>query len=687
MPLAGQVLAWAMVLMSPAEGQTSAESESRVVTYELTVSEITWSPAGRPVKALALNGGIPGPTLEFQEGDLARITVHNGLEGEEASIHWHGLLLPNEMDGVPYLTTPPIQPGASHEFEFELRQSGTYWYHSHTGLQEQRGVYGAIVIHPREPDVQVDREHVVVLSDWTNQHPDEVMRTLMRSSEWYSQKKGTTQSLYGAFRRGQLGQFFDRERTRMQPMDVSDVAYDAFLANGEVRDALPGEPGERVLLRIVNAGASSYFHVTSAAGPLTIVGADGIRVKPVQVQRLLMGMAETYDVIVTMPDDGAAIEVRATAQDVSGHASVILGSGPVREASDPRRPDLYSMGDTVTAGIESVHPERGMDAATADRPFAPYALLEAVEPTTLVHTPEEEAQVRKITMRLTGDMRRYRWGFDDKTLAEDMVVWVEKGEVLRIELVNDTMMHHPLHLHGHFFRVLNGKGDRSPLKHTVDVPPMGKRVIEWVANEEGGDWFFHCHLLYHMDAGMARVFSYRGRGPRHVPQVDPKLLNPTFVFVNASIQSHMTMGRAVVMRDREDFLLRWDLGLDADEHEDREIDLAWSHYFDQNLATILGYRFTNVHGAADRAFAGVRYRLPYLVQSEWTFDDRGDLRAAIEKEYMLTTRASLFGSAEYDTNTYGEYEVGLGWTLSQRIGLIGGYHSDHGVGIGLSLSF
>ena len=364
----------------------------------------------------------------------------------------------------------------------------------------------------------MDREHVVVLSDWTNEHPQEVMRTLMRGSEWYGQRKGTAQSLLGAWRRDALGDYFSRERNRMPPMDISDVAYDAFLANGETQNRLHAEPGERVLLRVINAGASSYFHLTSAAGPLTIVGSDGVRVRPVEVTRLLIGMAETYDVVITMPAEEQTVEFRATAQDVSGHASVLLGQGELLAATDPARPNLYTMDESVAAGIESVNPERGASAASASRPFAPYALLESVEPTTLVRSPSDEARVRKLTLRLTGDMRRYRWGFDGKTLAEDSVIPVSAGEILRIELINDTMMHHPLHLHGHFFRLLNGKGDHAPLKHTVDVPPMGKRIIEWVADEEAKDWFFHCHLLYHMDAGMARVFSYRGQGPGPPPE-------------------------------------------------------------------------------------------------------------------------------------------------------------------------
>ena len=660
---------------------------SATVEYDLRIAAEKYAPAGKSINALTVNGGIPGPTLFFTEGDTARIRVHNTLADQETSIHWHGLLVPNEMDGVPYLTTPPIAPGSSRLFEFPVRQSGTYWYHSHTGLQEQRGVYGSIVIQPRTPDVDVDREHVVVLSDWTNEHPQEVMRTLMRGSEWYGQRKGTAQSLLGAWRRDALGDFFSRERNRMPPMDVSDVAYDAFLANGEQRHQLHAEPGEKVLLRVINAGASSYFHLSSGAGPMTIVGSDGQRVRPVAVNRLLIGMAETYDVVITMPADSRTVEFRATAQDVSGFASVLLGEGELLEASNPARPNLYTMNESVVAGIESVNPERGAAAATAARPFAPYALLESVEPTTLVRNADDEARIRNITLRLTGDMNRYRWGFDGKTLSEDAVIPVSAGEILRIELVNDTMMHHPLHLHGHFFRLLNGKGEHAPLKHTVDVPPMGKRIIEWVADEDAKDWFFHCHLLYHMDAGMARVFSYRGQGPDHRPSLDPSLVNPTFVFVNAAVQSHMTMGRAVVMRGRDDFLVRWDAGLDAEEHEDREIDVAWSRYIDRNLSSILGYRFTNVRGAADRLFGGVRYRLPYLVQSELTLDERGDLRLAMQKEYMLSTRLAAFASGEYDTNTYTEWEVGLGWTLSKRFGLVASYHSEHRAGIGLSFSF
>ena len=655
--------------------------------YELTVSEENARPAGRVVPRLVVNGQSPGPVLRFREGDPVRIVVRNELADEDASIHWHGLLLPNEMDGVPYLTTPSIPPGGTHTFEFILRQSGTYWYHSHTGLQEQRGVYGAIVIEPREPDLEFDREHVVVLSDWTDEDPDEVMRTLMRGSEWYALRKRNVQSVLGAWRAGALGEFFSREARRMPAMDVSDVAYDAFLANGVEELALDAAPGERVLLRVVNAAASTYFYLSSGLDALVLVGSDGMRVEPVEVRRVLVGMAETYDILVTMPEAPARLELRATAQDGSGHASTWLGAGPARPASDPPPPDIYRMDEMVQAGLASITPRLGESAGTAERPVAPYSLLRAVAPTGPL-SPGGEEQVRTLTMRLTGDMQRYLWEFDGKTLAEDAVIEVRQGEVLRIELVNDTMMHHPLHLHGHFFRVLNGQGDHAPLKHTVDVPPMGKRIIEWKADEEGGDWFFHCHLLYHMDAGMARVFRYAQEGVEQTPpSFAPGLIDPLFLVAEGTVQTHMTMGRVKLMSGRDDYYVAWDAGLGHSDHDTYEVDLAWSRYVDTNLSTVVGLRATDEHGARDRAFAGLRYRLPYLAHATLTVDSEEDARIELEKDLQLADRLEVFGDVEYDTNTGNEWEAGLGWTLNKTFGLTAGYHSDHGGGFGLRFSF
>jgi FtsP/CotA-like multicopper oxidase with cupredoxin domain len=653
----------------------------REVDYDLTVSEREIDVAGANRTALTINEGVPGPVLRFREGDMARIRVHNALKRGETSIHWHGLLVPNAMDGVPYLTTPPVKAGETFTYEFPLIQSGTYWYHSHAGLQEQLGVYGSIVVEPKggEP-VQADREHVVVLSDWTNERPEEVMRTLMRGSEWYGIKKGNAQSIMGAAKAGKLADYFAREKSRMAPMDLSDVAYDAFLLNGRERENLPARPGDRVRLRVINASSSTYFYVHSASGPLTIVAADGPAVKPVEVDRLLMGIAETYDVIITVPDSGQW-EFRATAQDNSGHASLFIGdtSGAEHAAAAMPSADLYAM-DMLMGGAldDDETPLEGM--RKMPRPAAPYAFLRALHPTTL------DGPRREMTLRLTGDMKRYIWSFNGKTLAEESTIPVNKGEVLRMEFINDTMMHHPLHLHGHFFRVINRNGEYSPLKHTVDVPPMGRRTIEFLANEEG-DWFFHCHLLYHMDAGMARVFSYAAaEDPNYEPMMDPGMEPKTWFMTEGTVLSNMTMGMATLMRERENFSFMWDYGYD-EHHMENEYDFFWSHYFSPNLTSFLGYRLTDSMEAEDRFFGGVSYRLPYMIETEVSIDSEGDVRLGVGRELQITPRFSIFGMAEYDTNSLWQFDAGASYLINKQFSITTAWSSDHGLGAGISFRF
>jgi FtsP/CotA-like multicopper oxidase with cupredoxin domain len=643
------------------------------VEYHLTISEKLIAPAGKQVRALVINDSIPGPTLRFRVGDWARIRVTNGLPTEETSLHWHGLLVPNEQDGVPYVTTPPIKAGASHLFEFELTHPGTYWYHSHTGLQEQRGVYGSIVVEPSEADPDPpDREYVVVLSDWTNEHPDEVMRTLVRGDEYYALRKGNMQSLWGAHKAGALKDYLEREWTRMPPMDISDVAYDAFWINGQPRIELAGTAGERIKLRIINAAGSTYFYIHSAAGPLTIVAADGPRVQPVEVNRLLIGMAETYDVIVTVPGDGR-YEVRATTQDGSGQASLFLGTGAERLAEEIPKPDLYRM-EWMAAALEAN--EKPLDAPKSARPQAPYRKLKSTTPTEL----PADAPLRELELRLTGDMQRYIWSLNGKTLMQESTIPVKHGEVLRMKLINDTMMHHPMHLHGHFFRLLNGQGAYSPLKHTVDVPPMGTQTIEFEANEVG-DWLFHCHLLYHMKAGMTRVISYTDQGENHRPTLDTKHMNPWRFNLGGTVQNNFTEGHAGWMNARNNVGIDWEHGLDR--HEEYEIDLIWKRYFNPNFSTIAGYRFTNSPGSRDRGFGGVLYRLPFMVESMLTVDTEGALRPGLGKSFQLTDRLSLINEVEYDTHSHWEWSSALEYRYNKRFSITTGYHSKFGLGGGI----
>ena len=509
------LLALGIALATPPLAWTAGAG---VVESELFIEEKTIEIGGQASRALTINGQVPAPTLRWKEGDTARIRVHNRLD-TDASIHWHGLLVPNGQDGVPGVTNEPIEPGSSHVFEFHLKQAGTYWYHSHSGLQEQRGLYGAIVIEEETPAQPFDREHVVVLSDWTNENPEEILRLLKSGNETFSRQKGSLQSVLGAYRVGGLGAMLRRSLRRMPPMDMSDVAYDAFLTNGEIEENLKGLPGERIRLRVVNAAASSYFYLDYAGGPLEVIAADGKDVEAKDLDRVLVGVAETYDFAVQAPAAGAA-EFRATAQDGSGHTSLWIGEGQKASAQDVPPPNLYAA-HNMQHGERNLAPSPGKLAShdhhdqhahhedpsshrTLERPMAPYSQLRSPVDTTL---PDSSPR-REIRLELTGDMERYVWSFDGKTLSEADMIPVKKGEILRIVFENKTMMHHPLHLHGHFFRVLNGSDDHAPLKHTVDVSPLGTTVIEFLADEEG-DWFLHCHILYHMKAGMARIVHYR----------------------------------------------------------------------------------------------------------------------------------------------------------------------------------
>jgi FtsP/CotA-like multicopper oxidase with cupredoxin domain len=685
---------------NPAPGPQKASTglRGKVTEYDLEIAEQVVEPAGKKIRALTINGKIPGPTLHFQEGDWARIRVHNRLPHSETSLHWHGLLVPNVEDGVPHLATPPILQGHSRTFEFRLRQAGTYWYHSHTGLQEQQAVYGAIVVSPRVDDgVRADREQVLVLSDWTNERPDEVLRTLKRNSNWYAIKKGTAQSLLGAYRRGALGEYLRREKSRMPPMDVSDVAYDAFLINGRQQLRLAGRPGETVRVRLINASAATYFYVQSAAAPLQIISTDGLAVQPVAVKRLLVGIAETYDFLLQIPRDGTW-ELRASAQDGSGMARAFFGSGTLHPAPEVPKPDLYRMDDMLTASLAELEggmPHvRGKGAGLTGnsgseemaRPLSPYRQLRSPASTAL----PLELPRRSIKLHLTGDMQRYIWSFNGKTIDQESVISVKRGEVLRMELINDTMMHHPIHLHGHFFRLLNGQGDHSPLKHTVDVPPMGRRIIEFEANEEG-DWMFHCHVLYHMMEGMARVVSYRSvdsNGETPGLHMGEHALPMFYAFSDFNVLSNRSDGVIRLLAGRNSLILGWEAQWSTFPDTARyDTELLYERYLNPNAGLLTGLRRSR-RGEADnaktRALAGGWYRLPYLVIASATLDSQGGVRVELAKSFQLSARLSLDSRGRYDARDLWEGAATLNYSVTKNVTLSGGYHSESGFGGGLT---
>ena len=338
-------------------------AQAKTVNQDLVLAR-TAGPDVNGQKAMTINGSLPGPTLRFTEGDDAVLRVRNDL-GEPTSIHWHGLLVPNDQDGVPHVTMAPIAAGETRFYRFRLRQSGTFWYHSHSGLQEQLGVYGSIVITPKGGErIKTDRDVVVVLSDWTDERPLDVLTQLRAGRDWQSIKKGTAQSLLGAVQAGEFKSYFKRSLTRMPPMDLSDVAYRHFLANGQPVSSLEAKPGETVRVRLVNASTVTYYFIEFAGGPVKIISADGGDVQPVASGRFLISAAETYDLLVKVPT-GGAYELRATAQDGSGQSSFYIGNGARHAAPDVPRANLYtSMSMSGMAGMS------GMSDAASTKPMS-----------------------------------------------------------------------------------------------------------------------------------------------------------------------------------------------------------------------------------------------------------------------------------------------------------------------------
>ncbi len=658
-----------------------------VVEYELDIEYRTVNKAGRPVQAMVVGGSIPAPTIEAMVGDLLRVTFHNKMD-VETSIHWHGVLVPPQQDGVPYLNTLPIAAHSSFTFEFPIRTAGTYWYHSHTGLHEQRGVYGSLVFRPKVETIQVDREYVVVFSDWTNERPKDVLKHLKRDGDYYALQKDSVQSWDRVIANGSKA-IRNRLRsawTRMGPMDLSDVGYDAFLANGEAIHRLgPAKPGKRVRLRMINAAASSYFDIEFAGGPMTIVSADGVDLQPQAVKRLRMAVAETYDVIVELPEN-LAYELRATSMDGTGFATVILGQGDIVRAPTHPRPNLFLMemgmeGMKEMASMKAMGGQKmmGMGTATAGPidHLKDYGALKALESTEY----RAGGPRREHVLELTGNMDRYVWSINNRTLSEADRILIRKGEVVRFVLVNKTMMNHPMHLHGHFFRVLNGQGALSPLKHTVDVGPMSTVTIEFEANEER-DWFFHCHNLYHMASGMARVISYEATS-RADKGVIRKLAEDRhwFAFADAAAMSHKLAGRVWAANSRNRFEIDWDF----DWQDEYEIEPVYVRNLSRWLDVYVGGSFEADEDGSEEnvGMLGLRYVLPMLITADLRLETNGDVHFGLSSELQLQKRLKF----EWEWNTDKEYEIGLEYELNKAVSIYASHGSEYETGVGLLLKF
>ena len=547
--------------------------------FDLCIGETPMNITGRPRTAFTVNGSLPAPTLRWKEGDTVTMRVANTLD-EDASIHWHGILLPANMDGVPGLSFRGIRPGETYVYRFKVRQGGTYWYHSHSGFQEQRGLYGPLIIDPLEPaPFTCDREHVVMLSDWTDENPERVFARLKKRADYYNFNQRTVRDFFADVRTlGFARTLADRKMwggMRMNPTDLSDVSGHTYtyLMNGT---APAGNwtalfrPGERVRLRFINGSSMTYFDVRIPGLKMTVVAADGQYVHPVTVDEFRIATAETYDVVVE-PSGQEAFTIFAQSLDRTGFAAGTLG---VREGlraavpePDPRAiltmADMgHGGGDHAGAGHDAgaasmraapgraadTHAGHGDSAQPAADPHAghhampaagatvrhpasehgnPLVDMQATAPASrlddpgiglrangrrvltyadlrsLFDDPDGREPGRTIELHLTGHMQRFAWSFDGIRFSAAGPVRLTYGERLRIVLVNDTMMTHPIHLHGMWSDVEDDHGRFQVRKHTVDMPPGTRRTYR-VTADALGRWAFHCHLLFHMEAGMFR---------------------------------------------------------------------------------------------------------------------------------------------------------------------------------------
>jgi CopA family copper-resistance protein len=721
----------------------------KVVRYDLYVRDTTVNFTGKMKRAIAVNGQIPMPTLTFTEGDTAEIYVHNELN-EETSLHWHGLFLPNKYDGVPYLTQMPIKAHTTHLYRFPIIQHGTHWYHSHTKLQEQLGMYGALILNKKETDSTFKKgiddapTLPITLSEWTDYNPKNVHRMLHNATDWFAIKKGTTQSYTEAMQQGYFKTKVTNEWKRMNAMDVSDVYYTHFLINGKSESSFnPNTAGKIIRLRISNGGASTYFWLTYAGGKITIVANDGNDVEPIEVDRLIIAVSETYDVLITIPETGS-YEFLATSEDRTKSASLYLGEG-IKHLANPlpklnyfegmkmmngmmkMNGDLNDMGMRMSLNQMDMnvvmYPEITGDKKNknekkksmqmnaneynsnqlSDIVTLNYAMLKATAKTTL----PKNAPVKKLQFELTGNMNRYVWSLNNKVVSETDKILIHKGENVRIILYNGSMMRHPMHLHGHDFRLLNGQGDFSPLKNIVDIMPMETDTLEFNANVEG-DWFFHCHILYHMMSGMGSVFSYTNQPPN--PEIaNPKLAQRKlfaddrkfhFMFEN-DFATNGNDGMAMLQNTRWSLTSEWRLGY-HDAHG-YEVETHFGRYIGkmQWFMPFIGFDYRYRTQGMDRqekniflqtdtkdkrqAFSiGFSYTLPTLIKLETELYTDGTIRLQLKREDIPISKRLRMS---FMVNSDKEYMGGFKYILTKNIAISTHYDSDMGFGGGCTLRF
>ena len=717
----------------------------KVVRYDLYVSDTTVNFTGKSKRAIAVNGQIPMPTLSFTQGDTAEIHVHNKLK-ESTSLHWHGLILPNKEDGVPYLTQMPIKPGTTHVYRFPIVQNGTHWYHSHSGLQEQIGMYGSMILNKKQDDPTF-RKGIddlptipVIISEWTDYNPNNVHRMLHNASDWFAIRKGSTQSYAEAVNEGHLTTKVKNEFKRMLAMDVSDVYYDRFFLNGKVESQLSQfKAGDKVRLRISNAGASTYFWLNYGGGKFQVVANDGNDVEPVEVDRFIIAVSETYDIVVTVPEKNKSFAFQATSEDRINHSLLYIGEGEKQPMAPlPRlkyfegmkmmnsmmkmNGDLDDMGMNMSlnqmdmnvvmypeitgpsyAQVKENSANQYNSNALSDIVTLNYSMLKSPHNTSL----PKGAPVKELKFELTGNMNRYVWSMDNKVVSEADKILIKKGENVRMIIYNGSMMRHPMHLHGHDFRVLNGQGENAPLKNIIDIMPMETDTLEFNANMEG-DWFFHCHILYHMMSGMGRVFTYQNQAPNPLIP-NPRLAQRKLYGEDRKLHSmaendfatNGNDGMVMLQNTRWSIGSEWRLGFNDLHGYESETHIGRYIGKMQWLMPFIGFdwRYRKLHnGESEKNLfgqvntkderkqisLGVAYVLPMLVTLQTEVYQDGNLRLQFMREDIPLSKRMR---GEFMVNTDKEYMIGARYIVNKNMGLRTHYDSDMGFGIGIYLNY
>jgi CopA family copper-resistance protein len=698
-------------------------------------------------------------------GDTLRVKVTNNLD-IDTSIHWHGVLVPNNMDGVPYVNGPPIKAGEAFTYEFPVKHSGTYWYHAHSALQEQQGVYGSLVFYPEHEVKDYDEEHVLVLSDWTDENPEQVLANLKKDSDYYALKKDSVQSWLKVLENGPeaVKIRINNAWTRMGPMDMSDIGYDAFLINGKKSSILShAKPGTRVKFRIINAAASSYLIFEYSGGPMKVIESDGVKVDPFTAHKIRIAMAETYDVIVTVLEN-KTYEFRASAEDGTGYAVAHIGHGNLLPAPSYPKPNLilmdmmremdhssigghgmrqympsnanhasmsmpnasgnikmakHNMSSMKMSASENMEDNNGKYSSVPkhDMKSMDHSIMKSIKDpghgaikmknetssqndkqlphvdylnnyksvkSQVVTTLPKENPTRVVTLKLTGSMERYVWSINDTPMYVADEIVIIRGENVKFVLMNETMMHHPIHLHGHFFRVLNGQGEYSPLKHTVNIAPFETVEIEFEANEEK-DWIFHCHNLYHMKLGMGGVVHYEGA--THAPALmdhegdhSSEHGNTWFSVTKLEWYSNFANATTRLMRHNDNFIADFR----HNYKKDYERELIYQRYVSQFLGFYVGGEFKRENeDKNNRGILGATYTLPLLIKADLRINTQGKLRFGLANEHQLTDKISF----DWRCNTDKEYTLGLSYAITKQLYISGNYDSRERLGLGLALRF